>query len=363
MSAKPSDSIPGVDDQQLAAIAGLLPKLPNIGAESADRFAQEVLKLVEHRAQRNWPNEDEADLVVFVKVDYPRQVGEKYDAIPFVDPIATGDPLLGRLFFANQDASHGRFMPLPTKANAILEWLDDNDLGNRPIVIAYRSSKKIITRRSGTRDTARSDTIRDQEPSATLSELREALEHFHQTRILTPMSCPDGVWEPNRARQYIPGPKPEKSIQSALESALSSWFRGIVRAECEDSTNIGRIDVRLLKKSEREGSLTYWVIMELKIIKSFTNPRQGSDPSLVSTKTNIDTLIKGVKQAGSYQENRSAEKSFLEIYDLRKDKKDDLKQRPEVSQVMRTFSIPPEIHVWPVFGSSEDARAAGYRGA
>ena len=29
-------------------------------------------------------------------------------------------------------------MTLPTKSNAILEWLDDNELGNRPIVIVYR---------------------------------------------------------------------------------------------------------------------------------------------------------------------------------------------------------------------------------
>ena len=362
MPANPSDGVPGIDDQQLAAVAGLLPKLPNIGAEPADRFAQEVLKLVENRAQKNWPNEGEADLAVFVKVGYPRQVGEKHGAIPFVDPIATDQPLLGRLFFANRDASLGRSMPLPTEANAILEWLDDNELGGCPIVIAYRSSKKMVTRRSGTHDTARCDMIRDQEPSATLSELLEALKYFHRTQILTPMSCPGGVWEPKRAHEYVPGPKPEKSIQSALKLALNFWFRGVVRAEHEDSTNIGRIDVRLLKKSEKEDSLAYWVIMELKIIKSFTNPQQGSNPSPVPITTNIDALVKGVMQAGSYQENRSAEKSFLEIYDLRKDKKDNLKQWPEVLRAMETFSMPPEIHVWSVFGSSENARAAGYTG-
>ena len=129
-----------------------------------------------------------------------------------------------------------------------------------------------------------------------------------------------------------------------------------------DSTNIGRIDVRLLKKNEGEGSLTYWVIMELKVIKSFTNPQQGSNPSSVSTATNLNAIVKGIQQAGLYQENRSAEKAVLEIYDLRKDKKEDLKQRPEVSTAMGAFAMPPEIHVWPVFGSSEDARVAGYTG-
>ena len=362
MPANSSESVPGVDDQQLEDIAGLLPKLPNIGAVPADRFAQEVRKLVENRAQKNWPNEGEANISVFVKVDYLRQVGEKHGAIPFVDPIAKDSPLLGQLFFANQDASRGQFMPIPTEANAILDWLDDNDLGNCPIIIAYRDSKKMITRRAGTHDIGREDTIRDQEPSATLSELYDALKHFHERQILTPISCPNGVWEPNCAHKYIPGPRPEKSIQSALELALSFWFRGVVRAECEDRTNIGRIDVRLLKKSEKERSLTYWVIMELKVIKSFTNPQKNSKPTSVSAKTNIDIFVEGIKQARSYQENRSAEKSFLEIYDLRKDKSDNLTQRSDVLMAMSVSSILPEIHIWPIYGSSQDARDAGYTG-
>ena len=90
------------------------------------------------------------------------------------------DPLLGRLFFANRDASGGRVMPLPTDPNAILEWLDDEGLGDCPIVTVYRKSKEMVTRRAGTSNSARSDPIRDHEPSATLPELLEALQHFHR---------------------------------------------------------------------------------------------------------------------------------------------------------------------------------------
>ena len=364
MPVDPSDSVPGVDGQRLAVAAGRFLELPNIRAEPADRFAQAVHTLVEKRAQKNWPNEGKADHAVFVMVDHPRPVGEKYEASPFVDPIAKDTPLLGHLFFSNRDASAGRFMPIPTEGDAILEWLDDNGLGNCPNVIAYRGSKMMVTRRAGVHGTARSEPIRDQKPSATLSELMDALKHFHRTQLLTPTSCPDGVWERGYARQYVPGPTPEKSIQSALELALNSRFSETVKAESEDKTNIGRIDMRLLKKSGRGNSLTYsyWVVMELKIIRSFTNPRRSPNRTPVSRSDNIKTIVKGIRQAGSYQKNRSAERGFLEVYDLRKDKGDDLIQQPKVQDARAEFTSPPEIHVWPVFGSSEDARAAGYTG-
>ena len=174
MTTKVPDSIPGVDDQQLAAVVGLFPELPNIGAELPARFAQAVRALVEKRAQEKWPNEGEEDLAVFIMVDHPRRIGKQHGAIPFADPIAKDEPLLGRLFFANRDSSSGRFMTLPTKSNAILEWLDDNELGNRPIVIVYRKSKKMITRLTGTANSTKIDPIRENEPSATVPETCES---------------------------------------------------------------------------------------------------------------------------------------------------------------------------------------------
>ena len=361
MPAEFPNDIPGVEDNQLAAVAGLLPALPNHRAEPADRFAQAVRALVESRAQRDWPSEGEADLAVFVMVDHPRRIGERHGALPFADPLAKNDPLLGRLFFANRDASAGRFMSIPTDPNAILEWLADHDLGGCPIVTVYRTSKKMFTRRAGINDPARHDPIRDREPSATLPELMEALAHFHQTRLLTPMYCPDGVWQPGRADRYVPGPKPERSIQSTLQVALASWFRGVVRTEAEDDTSIGRIDLRLLRKSEN-GSLAYWVIMELKVIKSFRNAPRGSNPSPVSESANVEAIVEGVKQAGSYRANRSAEEGLLEIYDLRKDKTNDLTKQDKVLDAMKRFTPRPEVHVWPVFGSARDARTAGFTG-
>ena len=101
------------------------------------------------------------------------------------------------------------------------------------------------------------------------------------------------------------------------------------------------------------GGLAYWIILELKVIKTFTN-----NSSRVSDPSNVSAIVKGVKQAASYRANRKAEEGMLEIYDLRKDKSEDLTARTQVSAVLESYSPPPRVHVWPVFGSAEDARNA-----
>lgn len=352
--------IPGVEDEDLATVARRVPELPNTRAAGADRFAQSVRTLVERRAQANWPDEGPEDLAVFVLVDYPRRVGEAHGGTPFADLMAQGTPLLGRVFFSNADASRGQWVAMPAPANAMPDWLEDEGLGNCPVVTVYRGTKEMAIRRDGVGDSATYDAIRDTEPTASLAELNAALGLFHKRRVLTP-ACP-GVWEDGRAAQYVPGPQPERSIQADLEIALNFWFRGVVRAECEDSTDIGRIDVRLLKKSAELG-LAYWVILELKVIKSFTNAAIGVNPSKVSDGTNVEAIVKGVQQAGAYRANREAEEGMLEVYDLRRDKSEDLTERVEVSTAKGMYRPPPRIHVWQAFGTDSDARAAGYTGA
>ena len=144
------------------------------------------------------------------------------------------------------------------------------------MIVVYRSSLKMATRRSGIEDNAYYDRIRNIEPKATMDDLVEALEFFH-VRQLTPASLCD--WNLGKLigqRSMYLGRAPEKAVQESLCIVLSSWFRGIVRVEPEDSISIGRIDVRLLKPSMEEKALTYWAIIELKIIKSFTNASVGS---------------------------------------------------------------------------------------
>lgn len=357
-----SDSVVGVDDNVLAAVAGLLPELPNLRAEIPDRFAQAVRALIECRAQAGWPGEANDDVGVFVMVDRPRELGAKLGAVPVVDPVATHDPLLGKLFLLNPDASAGRCVALPCKPSEMLEWLADNDLGGRPIVFAYRATKKMTTRPRGVDDRAWANPIRDHPPSATIEQLLEALEHFHTSKLLTPSCCADGVWEPKRAHQYVPGPQPERSIQKALEFALNFWFHGVVKAEVEDSTNIGRIDVRLLKASE-DGPLAYWTIIELKIIKSFANASGKAVASEIGKSENIAAIIEGFKQAWAYRENRKAEEGLLEVFDLRRKKTEDLFADQKVINAVALLTPVPRHNVRPIFGAAKHARTAGFSGA
>ena len=361
MSNRDSQEISGVSDQELAAVTSVLPALPYLRSTPVERFAQTVRALVEDRAQDGWRDESDEDIAVFVYVKYPRDVGEAHGGTPFADPMAQRTPLLGHLFFSNSDASQGQFINMPTCANEILEWLAENNLGDRPIVTVYRAKKRLISRPEGLESHSQIDRIRDAKPTATLEELNDALKHFHLDNLLTPTRCPQGVWESNLSSKYVPGPEPEKSIQSILVRVLSSWFHGVVRAEREDSTGIGRIDVRLLKQDQQSG-LVYWATLELKVIKSYRNAQTASHASRVRQRENVDTIVEGIKQAWAYKNNREAEIGTLEVYDMRENKNDTLLSDPDVIDTLSCYSPPPELHFWPLYGQAADARNAKYSG-
>jgi hypothetical protein len=361
MRPRESAQIEGVDDALLAAATARLPTLPIMDAALPDRFSQAVRALVERRAQAGWPNENQSDVAVFVMVSHPRPIGDALGAIPIADPIATHDPLLGKLLLLNRDASGGRYVDLPCAAGGILEWLPANGLGDQPLVIAYRETKTIVTRRQGASDLMRMDIIRDQKPTASLAELLDALDHFHKSKLLTPSFCVKGVWESRRAGQYVPSSAPELRIQDALEFALNFWFHGVVRAEIEDRTNIGRIDVRLLKPSN-EGPLLYWAIIELKVIKSFSHAPWGIQAGEIKRGQNIASIIEGFIQAWAFKNNRIADEGLLEIFDMRRDKLDNLLIDKTVLRAVRKLNPVPAHHVRPIFGSARKAREAGFHG-
>jgi hypothetical protein len=362
MPPEPTASVPGADDTLLAAVAGLLPTMPNVRAQDPDRFAQATRALVEVRAQAGWPSEGDADVAAFVKVDRPREFAVRITSDPIMDPIATQEPLLGRLFLMNRDCSSGRALPLPCALGNLLDWLSENGLGDRPVVVAYRTTSTMTVRRDGVEDMMQPHRIRDHPPAATITELLEALDHFHRDRLLTPTCCVTGVWEPKRAAQYVPGPQPERSIQDALEFALSMWFHGIVRVGVEDKTNTGRIDVRLLKACS-DGPWAYWAIVELKVIKSFANAAGKAKPRTVTRPENLDAISKGLRQAWAYRSNWEAEEGLLEVFDLRMDKDEDLMVDAGVVKLLGELNPVPRYTVRPLFGSSEHARRAGFSGA
>jgi hypothetical protein len=361
MSPRPAAPIEGVDDAELAKVATSLPSLPVVDAETPDRFAQAVRAVLERRAQAGWPNETNADVSVFVFVERPRQIGDLLGAVPILDPIATADPLFGRLLLLNRDASGGRWINLPCPQGEILDWLSAQGLGDQPCVIAYRGTKTMVTRRDGVTDTSLAYPIRDNPPTATIPELLSALSHFHKEKLLTPTVCVKGVWEPRRSSNHIPGRDPERQIQQALEFALNFWFHGVVRADVEDRTKIGRIDVRLMQPSS-DGPLMYWAIIELKVIKSFAHAPRPDVPNPIRRSENIAVIVEGFRQAWAFADERLSEEGLLEVFDLRVDKQDDLLTDRAVVRAVRRLNPVPRHHVRPVFGSARLARQAGFSG-
>lgn len=360
--ADENGKIEGVKDADIAATTAGLPKLPNVRAERPERFAQAVRGILEQRAHDGWPGEnDEYEVAAFVMVDKPRQFQMRFKSEPITDPIATMDPLFGRVLLLTRDAGGGQVLDMPCAPNALLDWLHDQGLEDSTLVLAYRPTAIMTFRPHGAAgEMSRQDAIRDAPPPVSLAELDEALKHFHRTRLLTPGHCAD-VWETGRANAYIPGPQPERSIQKELQNALNSWFRGLVRAEIEDKTTIGRIDVRLLV-DEGDTALAYWAIVELKVVKSFANAIGTQTPSTVSRADNLNAIKEGLRQAWAYKSNRKAEHGLLEVYDLRKDKEEDLFAATETQSVLGELDPTPIHNSWPMFGSAADARAAGFSG-
>ena len=353
------EQIPGVSEAEISeAVKTLVTTVPATDLEDSDRFCIAVRALAESRAQSGWGGESDEDVAVFVLAAYPRRIGEKFGARPVSNPSVTGEPLLGQLFFLNRDASTGRVMKMPADRDSILEWLEDQGLEKLPVVMIYRQKSMIVYRSAGALGDSRADSLRTNPVPTTPQEVIKALQHSHKTHLLTPSACPRGVWEAKRSSEYVPGPEPEKVIQKQLQIVLSSWFRGSVKAEIEDTTTIGRIDIRLLRINP-QGRLEYWIIVELKVIKSAANAAVGKKAKTVTLAMNVDAVCEGVRQSYAFAKNRNAD-AMLEVFDLRKDKTTDVLKEKPVCDEFAKCQPQPLCHVWPLFGSSSHARIAGW---
>lgn len=357
------DKVEGVDDKDLVHATSALFTMPNTRADDPDRFAQAIRTLVERRAQAGWPSEsDEHEVAAFVMVDRPRQHQTAFSSDPIVDPAATTKPILGKVLLLTRDGAHGQIFPMPCVPDELLVWLEDKGFGGAPLVIAYRPTAKLTVRTAGIQAAVtREEVIRNVPPAATVEALREALGRFRLDQLLTPGQCESGVWEPKRASAYVPGERPEHAIQNGLSRYLSSWFHGVIKVICEHSTNIGRIDVKLLVNDDGK-PLTYWAILELKVIKTFAHAKGKAKPGGIGRPENIEAIKKGLRQAWSYQKNSQTDHGVLEVFDMRRDKSDDLFADADVLKQLSKLSPKPEYHVRPMYGSAEDARLAGEAG-
>lgn len=135
-------------------------------------------------------------------------------------------------------------------------------------------------------------------------------------------------------------------------SACWGW-----RAVVEEKTPVGRIDIRLMQRSKADW--TYWAILELKVLRSSHNAAKGIVAKPVSEESNSKEVAKGIRQAHSFAKYWSAI-PLLEIFDLRKDKTSDVLKNVIVARAFARFSRAPATRIWPLYGTADEARLAGY---
>jgi hypothetical protein len=358
MEPESQEKIHGVDDQELVRALDALPNVPPESIDDFDRFVAETRGIVEDRAQRGWIGEGAADVAIFLHAPYPKKTGDKLSGAPVANFLGSLQPVLGRLFILNRDASWGRAVDLPVPNDEIIDWLLERGLGGYPVIFCYRGSMRLLGHAKGAKHgVSTKEIIRAVPPTATLDQVAAALTLFHQENLLSPSVCPSGVWEKSRSSEYVPGVRPEKAIQFVLRTALYSWFRGVLRAEPEDPTPVGRIDVRLSKKCN--GSWAYWAILELKVLRSCHSATKKERPKPYSDAQNAEDIAEGVRQVDSFARYRNAI-PLLEIFDLRKEKQPNVLEHKTVITELAKHSPQPNCRTWPLFGSAKDARLAGY---
>jgi phage protein U len=99
MEPEAPEQVPGVKDTELVAALQGLASVPETSVDIEDRFATEVRAIVERRAQGGWTGEGGSDVAIFLHTIYPREVGGKMGGSSVSNLIASGRPILGKLFF------------------------------------------------------------------------------------------------------------------------------------------------------------------------------------------------------------------------------------------------------------------------
>jgi len=364
MPAEINGSISDVSDAELASVTNTIVSQPDVDADDRDRFFGQVQALVEGRAQAGWPAESADTIAIFVRADYPREAASALTGTkPSADMQETVEPLMGRVFLLDRNARQGWSANLPSAdAGEIIEWLRTLPFGGSQVILAYRTGLMMIERANGAHgEMTRREPIRMQPAAVTQQGLFEALDAFHMNTVLTPRNCASGIWSTGHAENYHAGPTPELSIQGQLKTFLTAWFYRKLRVDPEISTEIGRIDLGLLiPPANPGGGLTYWGVIELKVVKSYRHSTSGQPPAVVTALSNAQDVAKGVQQAHAFRTNRGCSCAVLEVYDMRADKNEDPREHVEVQNVLLSCQPPPDIRLVPLFGSAHQARDAGF---
>lgn len=161
----------------------------------------------------------------------------------------------------------------------------------------------------------------EQRPFGTVSQLligkklEETLDHFDDTWVNAPLGHAI-IWSKQKSKTHVPAKDTERLIQDQMQLALRMADTGtLVVREIPNSE--GRAD--LLLYSDTPGG-RHMVILELKVLRSFSYPLKRTDGKLspVANSANEQSALEVVKQAHRYRKQLSAHRGCARLYDMRK---------------------------------------------
>lgn len=260
----------------------------------------------------------------------------------------------GKLVFTASHGTGGWALTLPgNSADAAIDLLEQHGFGHLPVAVLYPQVRALSCYQKG--GISENAPIRLDLPAqvrpVTISDIFAVLDDVRKNSLLTPQIGPPGFWK--NAATYEPGPEAERTIQWIVAAQLRSSFRPLI-VDSEQEISLGRIDLVITNPNPTEQVPLHPAVIELKALKS----RSHGGTSFAQSK-NIKAVIKGMRQAKSYREEKQARYSVLGCFDLRKEKTDILQASLCVLARTRYFTDERvQAFVLPVYGSTEDAQEA-----
>lgn len=266
------------------------------------------------------------------------------------------DAIEGRIWMGASRLARATGVALPagTDADRFDYVVNTLGLGGRA-AIYYDAQDDESSMRAYPEGLANPDVCEDLSLNASelsLQNIQAILDSVHRRLLITPTASDAArdLWADQR--RSIPIGEAEKGVQKALHVALTAGLGfGPMVVLQEGTSEMGRYDFLLKEQHPFIPSVwTYHAILELKVLKSFTEA--GND---VSHSDNRDAVTSGVDQAHKYRQDHSCRMAALCCYDMRK--------TPDVANAVshelpRAQSLDVAIWAWPLYSTAKQARSA-----
>jgi hypothetical protein len=320
----------GMTLEEIESSAREQPFPDNAGATPSQRFLLKISALVTIRQQQG----DSGGVAVFLQSDALKSDAEGCGGT-FHPVIATGnDPIAGKVWLSNAALGAAYALNIDCSDQAIIfEQVKNAGFGALPaLVIDWRGI--VPAGRFYSRGLADVELVHDVElayTEVTRDDLKECLDHFHNTSLATPLRSREGhaaaVW--TDASKGWPTNRPEERIQSKLiEQLRSRYTKHKIRAEPvnEDGITDLVIYAETNDVSGKKIIVKEWVL-ELKALTDRT--MSGGVIGNAAIKSRI---VEGLTQAIAYREKEHANNAALCCYDMRATDEGDAKCFSEIHE-------------------------------